>query len=336
MNLDFWKDVVIDTGIDALRIFPFLLLTYILMEYMEHHAGNKMQKSLENAGSFGPLIGAVSGIVPQCGFSAAASNLYAARVISMGSLIAVYLSTSDEMLPLMISSKVAPATIIKILATKAVIGLVAGVMIDLVARLTGPTPEVLLRQAEQKARARARHAKAKKKNHGHGRDHGHSHERKVAQSHHEHEHSQIHELCEREHCDCDKDGIFVSALKHSLKVLVFVMIISFAINVFMQYIGKAGIQYVTIGQSYGVIVLASLVGLIPNCGVSVALTELYTGGMIGEGALMSGLLVGAGVGLLVLLRVNRPVLNTIKVTALLWGIGILAGCLIKILGITFI
>ena len=106
-------------------------------------------------------------------------------------------------------------------------------------------------------------------------------------------------------------------------------------NAFMDHIGSAGIQYVTIGRSYGIVILASLFGLIPNCGVSVALTQLYMGGMIGEGALMSGLLVGAGVGLLVLLRVNRPIRDTIKVIGVLWAIGVIAGCLINALGITF-
>ena len=322
MNLEFWKDIILDTGIDALKIFPFLLLTYLLMEYMEHHTGNKMQKSLEKAGHFGPLIGAVSGIVPQCGFSAAASNLYAARVISMGTLIAVYLSTSDEMLPLMISSKVPARVIVKFLLAKMIVGLVAGVIIDLLAGLAKGTEE----NAEHSGRtADHKHREKESRHHKHRED-----------DHHGHDHDKIHELCEREHCDCEKDGIFVSALKHSLKILLFILIISFAINVFMEYIGKAGIQYVTIGQSYGVILLASLAGLIPNCGVSVALTELYMGGMIGEGALMSGLLVGAGVGLLVLLRVNRPVLNTVKVTVILWMVGVLAGCLIKMWGISFV
>ncbi len=324
MNLEFWKDIILDTGIDALKIFPFLLLTYLLMEYMEHHTGNKMQKSLEKAGHFGPLIGAISGIVPQCGFSAAASNLYAARVISMGTLLAVYLSTSDEMLPLMISSKVPASVILKFLLAKVIVGLVAGVIVDLIAGLA------------KGAEDSAQHSSVAADHGHHGKESSHHKHHEGDHHGHEHDHDKIHELCEREHCDCEKDGIFVSALKHSLKILLFILLISFGINVFMEYIGKAGIQYVTIGQSYGVILLASLAGLIPNCGVSVALTELYMGGMIGEGALMSGLLVGAGVGLLVLLRVNRPVLNTVKVTVILWMIGVMAGCLIKMWGISFV
>ena len=103
----------------------------------------------------------------------------------------------------------------------------------------------------------------------------------------------------------------------------------------MTYIGQAGIEYVTIGESYGVILLASLLGLIPNCAVSVALTQLYLGGMLGEGALLAGLLVGSGVGILILLRVNKRPLENVKVIGLLWAIGFLVGCLVKALGISF-
>ena len=351
MNFAFWKDVAIDTLVDAARLFPFLLITYIFMEYLEHHTEKRSLKWLEKSGPFGPFIGAITGMLPQCGFSAAASNLYAARVISLGSLIAVYLSTSDEMLPLMISSQVPVETIVKLLCAKAVIGVAAGIVIDLmismhgrkktgneethyeeeaheesVADVTAATNDDAVSAAVTKSDADYEH----KHDHGHNHDHDHDHA-------HDHDHGNlhIHELCEREHCDCEKHGIFVSALLHSLHILLFIILITFAMNAFMDHIGSAGIQYITIGQSYGIVILASLFGLIPNCGISVALTQLYLGGMIGEGALMSGLLVGAGVGLLVLLRVNRPIRDTIKVIGVLWVIGVIAGCLIKALGITF-
>ena len=311
MDILFWKDVALDTGLDALKIFPFLLVTYIFMEYLEHHTGEKTIKWLQNAGSLGPVLGALLGAIPQCGFSAAASNLYAARVISVGSLIAVYLSTSDEMLPLLISTQAPPITIARILLTKAGIGMVAGFLIDL-----------LCRHFDGKHQSAT--GKVSESHKEHSEDDGH---------HHDHH---IHEMCKREHCDCEKDGIFISALKHSLKIMLFVIIITFFMNAFMAYIGIQGIKYVTIGQSYGVILLASLFGLIPNCGVSVALTQLYMGGVIGEGAVMAGLLVGAGVGLLVLMRVNRPFKDTARIIGMLWLIGILSGCLIRALGITFV
>ena len=330
MNFAFWKDVAVDTLVDAAKLFPFLLITYIFMEYLEHHTEKRSLKWLEKSGPFGPLIGALTGMLPQCGFSAAASNLYAARVISLGSLIAVYLSTSDEMLPLMISSQVPPATIGKLLITKAVIGVAAGIVIDLVVGLIGRK-----KAGNEEGGHTKENVIAETHDHDHDHDHDHSHDHSEHGHDHDHGNLHIHELCEREHCDCEKHGIFVSALLHSLRILLFIILITFAMNAFMDHIGSAGIQYVTIGRSYGIVILASLFGLIPNCGVSVALTQLYMGGMIGEGALMSGLLVGAGVGLLVLLRVNRPIRDTIKVIGVLWAIGVIAGCLINALGITF-
>lgn len=287
--MDLLKDVIIDTIIDSARIFPFLFLTYLLMEYLEHRAGDKTVRLLKKAGPLGPVVGAIAGLVPQCGFSAAATSLYAGRIVSLGTLMAVYLSTSDEMLPILISSQVSPRTIGMILGIKLVTGMVAGIIIDAVGRL------------------------GKKKD---------------ADYH-------IHEMCESEHCHCEK-GIFKSALIHSGKVILFIFVLSFLVNYFMGYIGVSGIKYLAIGESYGVIVLASFLGLIPNCAVSVALTQLYVGGMLSEGALIAGLLVGAGIGLMVLVRANKKPLENVRIIALLWAIGLAVGCLIKALGITFI
>ena len=286
--MDLLIDVIKDTIVDSARIFPFLFLTYLLMEYLEHRAKDKTVHALKKAGPFGPIVGAVAGLVPQCGFSAAATSLYAGRIISLGTLMAVYLSTSDEMLPVLISAQASPKTIGMILGIKVVTGMVAGIIIDAVGRFG---------------------------------------QKKDTEYH-------IHEMCESEHCHCE-NGIFKSALIHSGKVILFIFILSLFVNYFMQYIGVSGIQYVTIGQSYGVIVLASLIGLIPNCAVSVALTQLYVGGMLGEGALIAGLLVGAGIGLMVLIRVNKKLSENIKIIGLLWAIGLAVGCLVKVLGITF-
>lgn len=277
-----------DTLIDTARIIPFLFLTYLLMEYMEHHTGDRSVGWLKKSGKFGPVIGGLAGLLPQCGFSAAASNLYAGRVISMGTLIAVFLSTSDEMLPIMISQQMDVKVIGLILLSKLMVGLAAGLIIDFI---------------------RALNKKDDKEMH-------------------------IHEMCESEHCHCE-DGVLKSAFIHSLKVVLFIFVLSLALNYFMTFIGEAGIEYVAIGESYGIIVLASLIGLIPNCAVSVALTQLYMGGMLSLGALMSGLLVGAGVGILVLLRVNKPFKENVKIIFLLWSIGLVVGCLFKLIGIHF-
>lgn len=281
-------DVIKDTLIDTLTLFPFLFLTYVFMEFLEHKASGKSIKWLGKSGKLGPVIGSIVGLFPQCGFSAAAANLYAGRVITLGSLVAVFLATSDEMLPMMISQRMPARTIILILLTKLIIGIVAGCIIDLIIHLMKKDDE----------------------------------------------HTHIHEFCETENCHCE-DGIWKSAFIHSIKVTVFIMVLTFGINYFMAYIGKQGIEYVTMGESYKIVFLASIIGLIPNCASSVALTQVYLYGALSEGALIAGLLVGAGVGLLVLFRVNKKFWENVKIVALLWAIGFVVGCLINVLGINF-
>ena len=117
--------------LDFIKLIPFLFLTYLLMEFLEHKAGEKMERAMARAGRVGPLLGGGLGLLPQCGFSAAAAGLYAGRVISLGTLFAVFLATSDEMLPIMIAAKASPLLIIKLLLTKLVIGVLAGFVIDL-------------------------------------------------------------------------------------------------------------------------------------------------------------------------------------------------------------
>lgn len=128
--MDVILDVLFDTGVDALKLLPFLFLAYLAMECLEHWTGGRMQEIVKKSGKAGPAIGGLLGIFPQCGFSAAAANLYAGRIITTGTLIAVFLSTSDEMLPIMISENVAPSMIGKILLLKVIFALAAGFLVD--------------------------------------------------------------------------------------------------------------------------------------------------------------------------------------------------------------
>lgn len=127
-------DVILDSLTDSIKLLPFLFVTYLAMEYLEHKAGDKMQAAIRKSGKGGPVIGSILGVFPQCGFSAAASNLYAGRIITLGTLVAIYLSTSDEMLPIMISENVGIIMIAKILAFKVIVGMLAGFVIDFVFR----------------------------------------------------------------------------------------------------------------------------------------------------------------------------------------------------------
>lgn len=271
--------------LDTLKLVPFLFLTYLAMEYMEHKTGSKAQNLIRKAGKFGPVLGGVLGIVPQCGFSAAASSLFTGRVITLGTLIAIYLSTSDEMLPILLSAKAPVSEIAVILLAKAVIGMVAGVVIDF-----------LMRNKQ-----------------------------------HEDDHDHIHDICENEHCHCE-NGIFRSAVKHTLQITLFILLVTFALNLLLHHGGEDVLGNLLLNRPILGPVLAGLVGLIPNCAGSVVITQLYVEGAMGFGATMAGLLSGSGVGLLVLFRVNHDKKENCKVLALVYGIGVVVGILLGLLG----
>lgn len=276
------SDVIIDTLIDAAKLLPFLFLTYLAMECLEHKAGDKAEVLIKKAGRFGPVIGGILGIVPQCGFSAAASNLYAGRVITAGTLIAIYLSTSDEMLPILISERAPVGVIVPILVTKAVIGIAAGLLIDFSMRVRGRE-----------------------------------------------EHAHIHEICEQEHCHCEK-GIFRSALSHTVQIAVFILLVTFVLNLLLFFVGEDVLAAAISNRPVAGPLLAGLVGLIPNCAGSVVITQLYLEGIIGFGAAMAGFLAGSGVGLLVLFRVNRDRKKNIQILGLLYGIGAAVGIVMEL------
>lgn len=295
-------DIIADTLLDTIKLVPFLFLTYLAMEYLEHKAGEKTAHMVRKAGKWGPLIGGLAGAVPQCGFSAAASNLYAGRVISLGTLLAIYLSTSDEMLPILISERAPVSLMVQIVAVKAVSGIVAGFVVDVIMRGRSLSGEA----------------------------HGHHHREKQGYHHDHEEHNHIHELCEHDHCNCEKDGVFLSAVKHTLQITFFVMLISFALNLVLYFVGEDALAHLILDRPVLGPVLAGIVGLVPNCAASVVITQLFLEGVIGMGAMMAGLLVGAGVGLVVLFRVNHHKGENLKIVGLLYGIGVAMGIVIEL------
>ena len=301
---------------DTLYLIPFLFVTYLAMEWLEHKAGDKAEEAVRRAGAAGPVVGALVGIVPQCGFSAAAATLWAGRVITLGTLFAVFLSTSDEMLPIFLAEQVAPMTILKIMGVKLIIGMVMGFVVDAAIRLA--------RRDREKLR--------------------------------------IHELCERDHCHCNGDcetceqqpelaydfehdeahehhheggSILRSALKHTVQVTVFIFVITLVLDGALELVGEDALG-AFLGSNPVLSVLGSaLVGLIPNCAASVVIAQLYVEGALGAGATMAGLLVSAGVGLLVLFRTNRRLRQNLIVLAGLWATGVFWGLIISAFGIVF-
>lgn len=399
---------------DTIYLVPFLLATYILLELLEHKAGDKAAVLVRKAGIAGPFVGSLLGAVPQCGFSAAGSALYASRAITLGTLFAVFLSTSDEMLPLFIAEQVDPLIMLSIIGTKIAIGMIMGFAIDGALRL--------------RVRSEVKHEEKRLRDLGHGvccthtenreNEHEHEHGRKCDREHesdhehenkhgHEHEHELDHEYghknehenkhehgldhdhgherkagvaCSHEHsisranshnnpvsCTCPhghhltgteleqpfshhhchnpscsvseessswKD-ILISALKHTLQVTIIVYLISFALVAVMELAGEDVITNYLVTNPGIAIFGSALVGLIPNCGASVVITQLYLDGMLGTGAMISGLLVSAGVGILVLFSENHRLRQNISILVGLLIIGVAWGSLFELLGITF-
>ncbi len=278
-------EIIMDSFIDSMRLVPFLFTAYLVMEYLEHKAGNKMQQVIRRAGKGGPVIGGALGIFPQCGFSAAASNLYAGRIITLGTLMAVFLSTSDEMLPIMISENAGAGMIVKVLAVKLLVAVTAGFVIDLI--FSGNKKEM-----------------------------------------------QIEHLCEQHHCHCE-NGIWKSALHHTVEIFLYILVISLALNLLIMWIGEEALGSIILDRPVVGTLIAGLVGLIPNCASSVVITQLYLNGVLGAGGMIAGLLSGSGVGILVLLRVNDDRGENLRVIGLLYAIGVAAGIAAELSGITF-
>lgn len=285
-------DVIKDTLIDGIKLLPFLFITYLLMEYIEHKMGKKSKELIKKSDKFGPFFGAFLGAFPQCGFSVSATNLYSARLITLGTLIAVYLSTSDEMLPIFISESVDFIIIVKILFVKLLIGMMTGFFIDFFVRLIRKNKNKDFQENEQ----------------------------------------DIKEFCEEEHCHCNESGIFKSALKHTINIFFFIVLVTFFINIIVYVIGEDNISKILLNKPVLGPIVSAFIGLIPNCAASVILTNMYLENVISVSSLISGLLTGAGVGLAVLFKINKDVKDNIKVVILLYLVGVISGIVLELIG----
>ena len=277
----FLEEVLLHGLIDTLKLVPFLFLTYLLMEFIEHRAGDRAEHFMERASRFAPFVGGALGAVPQCGFSAAASNFYAARVISLGTLIAVFLSTSDEMLPILISGDFGVGRAALLVLYKLIVGIIVGFLVDLILRL--------MRRGEREIN--------------------------------------IDNICENDNCHCER-GILHSALHHTVTITLFVLAITVAINTVVFFVGTDVIAEALDGIPVVSHIIAALLGLIPNCAVSVALATFFSEGFISVGTMLSGLFSGAGVGILVLFRVNKNLRENLAVM----GVLVLTGSVFGLIG----
>ena len=230
------------------------------------------------------------GVVPQCGFSASATNLYSSRLISIGTLIAVYLSTSDEMIPIFISEEMPISIMVKILLIKLALGVFWGFIVDFIFRKFINRNSNIENQNED---------------------------------------VDI-EMCEDEHCHCHEQGILKASLVHTLNITVYIFIITLIINAIVKAIGESTIETFIENNVFLGPIISSLIGLIPNCAASVIITNLYIENVINMASLISGLLTGAGVGLLVLFRTNKKHWKeNLSIVGLMYFIGVISGLVLQ-------
>lgn len=340
---------------DTLVLVPFLFVTYIALEALEHAAGARANAVVRRAGAAGPVAGALLGVVPQCGFSAMAATLYAGRVVTLGTLAAVFLSTSDEMLPMLVAERVDAGLLFRVLGLKVLVALITGVLADLAIRALrknarvhaflrrtvfsvrrdGMEADVVDQMAEGGETAEHICRLCEQDHCGCGHDHAHVHGD-------EHGHAHGHEDADGHVAGCDHDhghghshaggrfgivgSIVMSAVSHTVQVSLFIFLVTLALVLVLETVGEDALAAFLSGNQLLAVFASALVGLVPNCSASVVITQLYLEGVLGFAPLMAGLLTSAGVGYLVLFRTNRhPRENAVIVVGLflvacVWGL----------------
>ncbi len=274
-------DAILDGVIDTVKIVPFLFISFFIIEILEHKLNSN--KKLEKAGKFGPLFGSLLGIVPQCGIASIATNLYVTGIISVGTLISVFLSTSDEMIPILLSENVSLKFIFIVLTIKFLIGVASGFVIDLFYQ---------------------------KKN------------------------TEDYSLCEEEHCHCE-EHIFISALKHTVNISLFILVVNILLNLIFSYGLEDLLSNLLLSDSIFSPFITSLIGLIPNCASSIIITKLYLVSSISFGSLIAGLLANSGIALIILAKTNKNKKENLVIILLTYLIGVLVGIILNFFKVAF-
>lgn len=358
--MDLLIDILLDAGKDTLSLVPFLLVTYLVLETLEHVAGDRVNGTIKRAGAAGPVVGSLLGIVPQCGFSAMAATLYAGRVVTLGTLVAVFLSTSDEMLPLLLAEQVPVQTMAMLLASKALIALVTGFIVDAAIRglRRNARAHAAIRRTVLGTAANPAHVNCAHDDHTGGDIIDEVAEAGVSADH-------IHELCERDHCGCDDDedghdhghghghaderehhhdhghshegapalSIIRSAISHTVQVSVFIFLVTLILVAVLETFGESAIEQFLRGNETLAVLGSALVGLIPNCSASVVITQLYLEGALQLAPMLAGTLISAGVGYLVLFRTNRSARENALFLVMMYVIGAGWGLILSALGL---
>lgn len=364
--MDLLIDILLDAGKDTLSLVPFLLVTYLALETLEHVAGDSVNGAIKRAGAAGPVVGSLLGMVPQCGFSAMAATLYAGRVVTLGTLVAVFLSTSDEMLPLLLAEQVPLQTMAMLLASKALIALVTGFIVDAAIRglRRNARAHAAIRRTVLGIAANPAHVNCAHDDHTGGDIIDEVAEAGVSADH-------IHELCERDHCGCDDDedeherdhghshdhghtgehehhhghshdhshegapvlSIIRSAISHTIQVSVFIFLVTLILVAVLETFGESAIEQFLRGNETLAVLGSAFVGLIPNCSASVVISQLYLEGALQLAPMLAGTLISAGVGYLVLFRANRSARENVVFLIMMYVIGAGWGLILSAVGL---
>ena len=360
--MDLLIDILLDAGKDTLSLVPFLLVTYLALESLEHVAGDRVNSAIKRAGAAGPVVGSLLGMVPQCGFSAMAATLYAGRVVTLGTLVAVFLSTSDEMLPLLLAEQVPVQTMAMLLASKALIALVTGFIVDAAIRglRRNARAHTAIRRTVLGTAVNPAHVNCAHDDRSGGDIIDEVAEAGVSADH-------IHELCERDHCGCDDDegepdhghghdhghegehehhhghghshegapvlSIIRSAISHTVQVSVFIFLVTLILVAVLETFGESAIEQFLRGNETIAVLGSALVGLIPNCSASVVITQLYLEGALQLAPMLAGTLISAGVGYLVLFRTNRSASENALFLIMMYVIGAGWGLVLSAFGL---
>lgn len=279
--VDIW-DIVKDSFFDTLNLVPFLFIAYLILEFVEHTSQKNMANIIKKSNKYGPLFGAICGLFPHCGFSAVASSFYSTRVITIGTLFAVFLATSDEMVPIFLSEGVSLEFIFELLLIKFICAVVVGILLDVIFKKKRKSP------------------------------------------------LKIKEFCSCSHCHCG-ENIFYSVIEHTLKISFLIFVVSFIFGSLVEGIGEEKISMLLSDHFVFSKFITTGIGLIPNCAASVILSKLYLSGAISVSSLLSGLLVGAGVGLVVLFKMNKDIKENFKILGMLYAIGVILGFVLELI-----
>lgn len=308
--MEFVLDVVIDALKDTAELIPFLFATYVVISLLDLFASDKTTAAIQRAGHAGPLIGGVLGVVPQCGFSAMGASLYADRIVSLGTFVAVILSTSDEMLPLLLAEHVEVGLLARILVTKAVLGVILGFATDLVLRsVLGRTSLAGVDESDA----------------GEEQD----------------EDAEFDPSAYSCDCGCGEPltrgqtawWVVVNSAYRTFQVVVFIFVVSVLLNALIALVGEDALASFLSGNAVVATLVSGLVGLVPNCAASVVLTQLYIDGVLGFAPMIAGTLVAGGAGYLVLFRMNGNMRENAAIVGIVYALGVCAGLIMLGLGL---